>query len=75
VVRALCSVPLVASGGAGAVEHFLKVFEDAHVDAALAGSVFHSGDIRIPDLKRQLQAAGVPVRVQALPRPALGIGS
>jgi imidazole glycerol-phosphate synthase subunit HisF len=75
VVRALCRVPLVASGGAGATEHFLKVFEDARVDAALAGSVFHSGDIRIPDLKQQLRAAGVPVRVAALPRPALGIGT
>lgn len=75
MVRALCRLPLVASGGAGAVEHFVKVFEDARVDAALAGSVFHSGDIRIPDLKRQLRAAGVPVRVATLPRPALGIGN
>jgi imidazole glycerol-phosphate synthase subunit HisF len=74
-VRSLCRVPLVASGGAGAVEHFLKVFEDARVDAALAGSVFHSGDMRIPDLKRQLQAAGVPVRVPPLPRPAMATGS
>ena len=63
LARSLCRVPLVASGGAGAVEHFVKVFEEARVDAALAASVFHSGEIRIPDLKRQLQAAGVPVRV------------
>jgi imidazole glycerol-phosphate synthase subunit HisF len=62
-VRSLCHVPLVASGGAGAVEHFVKVFEEAQVDAALAASVFHSGEIRIPDLKRLLRAAGVPVRV------------
>jgi imidazole glycerol-phosphate synthase subunit HisF len=73
LVRSLCRVPLVASGGAGAVEHFLKVFEDARVDAALAGSVFHSGDIGVHDLKRQLRAAGVPVRESAL--RALDTGS
>jgi cyclase len=61
-VRALCNVPLVASGGAGAVAHFEAVFRDADVDGALAASVFHSGTIAIPDLKRQLAAAGIPVR-------------
>jgi len=61
-VRALCHVPLVASGGAGSVEHFRDVFVHAGVDAALAASVFHSGAIAIPDLKRELAAAGLPVR-------------
>jgi cyclase len=61
-VREICQVPLVASGGAGAVEHFTAVFKDAGVDAALAASVFHSGAIAIPDLKRDLRAAGVEVR-------------
>ncbi len=61
-VRAICSVPLVASGGAGAPEHFRDVFRDAHVDAALAASVFHSGAIAIGDLKRQLRADGIEVR-------------
>lgn len=61
-VRALCRVPLVASGGAGAIEHFRDVFRDADVDAALAASVFHSGAIAIGDLKRELRAAGIEVR-------------
>ena len=61
-VREICDVPLVASGGAGAVEHFAAVFKEADVDAALAASVFHSGAIVIGDLKRELRAAGVEVR-------------
>ena len=61
-VREVCNVPLVASGGAGAVEHFTAVFKEADVDAALAASVFHSGAIVIRDLKRELRAAGVEVR-------------
>jgi imidazole glycerol-phosphate synthase subunit HisF len=61
-VRAICQVPLVASGGAGAIQHFTDVFEHAGVDAALAAGVFHSGSIRIPDLKRELRYAGIPVR-------------
>jgi cyclase len=62
-VRALCSVPLVASGGAGAPEHFASAFSDALVDAALAASVFHSGAILIPQLKRALHAQGIEVRL------------
>ena len=61
-VRAVCDVPLVASGGAGAPAHFVDVFRQADSDAALAASVFHSGAIRIPALKRELRAAGVEVR-------------
>ena len=63
--RALCHVPLVASGGAGAPEHFVSAFQDADVDAALAASVFHSGAIAIPDLKRTLADAGIAVRPAA----------
>jgi cyclase len=63
VLRDVCRVPLVASGGAGAAEHFAQVFQTAHVDAALAASVFHSGEIAIPNLKRQLRAAGIEVRI------------
>jgi cyclase len=62
-VREICDVPLVASGGAGAPEHFVSVFEDARVDAALAASVFHAGTIAIPDLKTTLAASGVEVRL------------
>jgi cyclase len=61
-MRTICQVPLVASGGAGTVAHFTQVFTQTAVDAALAASVFHSNSISIPDLKRQLHAAGVPVR-------------
>jgi cyclase len=53
---------LVASGGAGAAQHFAQVFQAANVDAALAASVFHSGEIAIPELKRQLRAQGIEVR-------------
>ncbi len=60
--RDACSVPLVASGGAGAAAHFAAVFRDAHVDAALAASVFHSGQIAIPALKAGLAAEGIEVR-------------
>ena len=62
-IREVCHVPLVASGGAGAVEHFAQVFQSAQVDAALAASVFHSGDIGIPHLKRRLRGAGIEVRL------------
>ena len=62
-VRAVCRVPLVASGGAGAAQHFADVFHAARVDAALAASVFHSGDVAIPDLKRHLRSAGIEVRL------------
>jgi cyclase len=61
-VRAVCQVPLVASGGAGNMGHFERVFREADVDAALAASVFHSGAIPIPQLKQALGAAGIEVR-------------
>ncbi len=61
-MRDACSVPLIASGGAGAPEHFSAVFSDAGVDGALAASVFHSGEIAIPALKRHLAARGIEVR-------------
>lgn len=61
-VREYCKVPLIASGGAGTVRHFADVFREAQVDGALAASVFHSGAIRIPELKRELRYAGIGVR-------------
>lgn len=60
--RAVCDVPLIASGGAGTPAHFAAAFLDADVDGALAASVFHSGAIAIPDLKRDLAARGIEVR-------------
>jgi len=61
-VREICHVPLVASGGAGAAQHFADVFQSAHVDAALAAGVFHSGEISIPNLRSELRALGIEVR-------------
>ena len=61
-VRDVCSVPLIASGGAGAIEHFREVFRIADVDGALAASVFHSAEIDIRDLKRYLGAEGIDIR-------------
>ncbi|MEP6906697.1 MAG: imidazole glycerol phosphate synthase subunit HisF [Pseudoxanthomonas sp.] len=60
--RALCAVPLVASGGAGEPVHFSDVFQQADVDGALAASVFHSGKIAIPALKRYLREQQIEVR-------------
>ena len=62
-VRSVCQVPLVASGGAGSAEHFAQVFQTAGVDAALAASVFHSGEMAIPELKQRLRIAGIEVRL------------
>jgi cyclase len=61
-VRAECRVPLIASGGAGAPEHFRDAFDHARVDGALAASVFHLGTIHIPELKRYLRAERIEVR-------------
>ncbi|MFA6229471.1 MAG: imidazole glycerol phosphate synthase subunit HisF [Rhodanobacter sp.] len=61
--RALCRVPLIASGGAGAMEHFRAAFVEVDVDGALAASVFHSGAIAIPELKHYLDGQGVAVRL------------
>ena len=57
------SIPVIASGGAGCREHFLDVFTQGHADAALAASVFHFGEIPIPELKAYLKAEGVNVRI------------
>lgn len=56
------SVPVIASGGAGEMSHFLDVFKAGKADAALAASVFHFGEIPIPSLKNYLFEHGIPVR-------------
>lgn len=61
--RARLTIPLVASGGAGAPSHFLDVFEQADVSGALAASVFHTGTLTIPDLKAFLSDAGQEMRL------------
>jgi imidazole glycerol-phosphate synthase subunit HisF len=60
--RALLSIPLVASGGAGSAGDFLTVFKQTDVSGALAAGVLHTRAVRIPELKRTLAAAGVEVR-------------
>lgn len=62
-VREKLSIPLIASGGAGAVEHFADVFLTAHVDGALAASVFHRQVMTIGEVKEYLRQKGVPVRL------------
>ena len=57
------SIPIIASGGAGKREHFLDTFTTGHADAALAASVFHFGEIPIPELKQYLHENGVNVRL------------
>ncbi len=57
------TIPVIASGGAGKMEHFAQLFKEGKADAALAASVFHKGEIRIPTLKRFLLESGVMVRV------------
>lgn len=61
--RAICHVPLVASGGAGSISDFSDVFEKSDVDAALAATVFHNGSIPIPELKRYLADRNISVRI------------
>ena len=56
------SIPVIASGGAGAKEHFRDAFRDGHADAALAASVFHFGEIKIKELKQYLHDEGIAVR-------------
>lgn len=56
------NVPVIASGGAGTMEHFVTVFDEGKADAALAASIFHYKEIAIPDLKAYLKGKGVEVR-------------
>ncbi len=59
----ILSIPIIASGGAGTTDHIAEVLTTGKADAALAASIFHYGEIRIPDLKRELAARGIPVRL------------
>ena len=62
-VADLVPVPVIASGGAGSVEHFREVLTEGHADAALAASLFHYKELEIMDLKRYLKDQGIPVRL------------
>jgi cyclase len=61
-VHRAVNVPVIASGGAGRAQDFAEVFEEAGADAALAASLFHFGELAIPDLKEALHERGIPVR-------------
>ena len=61
VTRAV-SIPVIASGGCGSLEHFAQVFEQAGCDAALAASLFHFGELTVPQVKEYLASRNIPVR-------------
>ena len=67
MLEAVCnavSVPVIASGGAGCIDDFTRLFKTLPgVDAGLAASIFHFGEVKIPDLKRALAAEGIPMRI------------
>ena len=56
-------IPIIASGGGGTLDHFVEVFTSGKADAALAASIFHFNEVDIMDLKKQLQATGLPMRI------------
>ena len=57
------NIPIIASGGAGNMEHFHEAFEVGKADAALAASVFHYDEIRIKELKEYLHMKNIPIRL------------
>jgi cyclase len=62
-ISSAVTVPVIASGGAGQPRHFAEVLgEEGGADAALAASLFHFGDLTVPQVKRYLQEEGIPVR-------------
>ncbi len=62
-ISKVVTIPIIASGGAGNMEHFKDVFEVKGVDAGLAASIFHFGEVEIPELKKYLKEQGVAVRL------------
>ena len=62
-IAGLVNVPVIASGGAGTMEHFASIFKETRTDAALAASIFHFREIAIPDLKAFLRTRDIPVRL------------
>jgi cyclase len=59
----LLQIPVIASGGAGKMEDFLEAFVIGKADAALAATLFHFGEIKIPDLKNYLKTNNLPIRI------------
>jgi cyclase len=65
-IRDAVDLPIIASGGAGALADFVEVFAEAESDAALAASLFHYGELAIVEVKRELAAHGIPVRLESV---------
>ena len=61
-VTRVVSIPVIASGGCGSLEHFAQVFEQTGCDAALAASLFHFGELTVPQVKEYLASRNIPVR-------------
>ena len=62
-VASAVDIPVIASGGAGGLDHFADVFTHGHADAALAASIFHYADTSVSELKRYLRDRRIPVRL------------
>ena len=62
-VSSMTSIPVIASGGAGNMHHFVDAFDSGKADAALAASIFHFREIDIPDLKKYIASYGIPMRI------------
>ena len=62
MVKAAVTIPVIASSGAGRVEHFSEVFAETGVEAALAAGIFHRKEVEIADVKAHLKGAGVEIR-------------
>ncbi|MEQ9230407.1 MAG: HisA/HisF-related TIM barrel protein, partial [Cyclobacteriaceae bacterium] len=62
-VAELVGIPVIASGGAGSSQHFVDLFTQTKADAGLAASIFHFGEVAIPELKEQLRKENIPIRI------------
>ena len=62
-VSNITNVPVIASGGCGALEHFAEVFKENAADAALAASMFHYGEVTVEEVKKYLRSNNIPVRL------------
>jgi cyclase len=66
MLNAVCGVvniPVIASGGCGQLSHFTELFQNTNVDAALAASIFHYGELTVEQVKTELRSNGLPVRM------------
>ena len=66
-------IPVIASGGCGSLSHFAEVFEETGCDAALAASLFHFGELTVPQVKDYLRARNIPVRWGRWRQPSIWI--